>query len=604
MPDQLQQDILAMVARGCSVQETGEHICRHAERLAEGVLCSIVTIDHAGLIHPLAGSSISPAYSAALDGIAIGPGVGSCGTAAALRKPVAVEDIFSDPLWAPYQSLAEMLYEAHGVQACWSSPIIQSDGRVLGAFGFYYKSKRGPTAKERAIVAKCVDLCALVLEREEARAENKRLTHIDLLTGLGNRASFIQTLGEAYDAGKTPLALLLIDIDSLGHINDISGQAVGDRVIRKVGQTIARIASPGMTFRADADEFAVLLEGTAVDLSRLSGEILQAVGGEETSQTDGLPFALSVTCGGAVLEPSTPCDVSTFLQRADLALQHAKQTARGKFVLYNDDLASAIAQRFRALQTVTSALAEDRIEAHYQPIIRLDTREIIGLEALCRVRTPEGRIISAGQLVEAMEDLTLGNFLTDRMLALVARDIRYWLEQDIPIQHVGVNVSMADFLKGNLHERIVAAFKEHGAPLECIVLEVTESVYMDGSDRIVARAIEQLRGEGLLVALDDFGTGFASLTHLLNFPVDMIKIDRSFVAQMATGRGEIVIKALLDMATGLGMRVVAEGVETAEQAKRLEHLGCVHAQGYLFGRAASREQTAEAFLRRPHRKSA
>jgi diguanylate cyclase (GGDEF)-like protein len=537
-----------------------------------------------------------------LDGIAIGPGVGSCGTAAALRKPVAVEDIFSDPLWAPYQRLAEMLHKAHGVQACWSSPIIQSDGRVLGAFGFYYKSKRGPTAKERAIVAKCVDLCALVLERDEARAENKRLTHIDLLTGLGNRANFIQTLGEAYEAGKKPLALLLIDIDSLGHINDISGQEVGDRVIRKIGQTIARIASPGMTFRVDADEFAVLVEGTAVDLSRISAEILQAVGGDEPSQTDRLP--LSVTCGGTFLAPSTPCDASTFLQRADLALQHAKQTARGRFVLYSDDLTSAIAQRFRALQTVTSALAENRIEAHYQPIIRLDTREIIGLEALCRVRTHDGKIISAGQLVEAMEDLTLGNFLTDRMLALVARDIRYWLDQDIPLRHVGVNVSMADFLKGNLHERIVAAFKAHGAPLEHIVIEVTESVYMDGSDRIVARAIEQLRGEGLLVALDDFGTGFASLTHLLNFPVDMIKIDRSFVAQMATGRGEIVIKALLDMATGLGLRVVAEGVETAEQAIRLEHLGCVHAQGYLFGHAATREQTAAAFLRRPIRISA
>ena len=600
MPDQLQQDILAMVARGCSVQETGEHICRHAERLADGVLCSIVTVDHAGLIHPLAGSSISPAYSAALDGIAIGPGVGSCGTAAALESQWQSRTYSVIRCGRPIRLSPKCCTR---LQACWSSPIIQSDGRVLGAFGFYYKSKRGPTAKERAIVAKCVDLCALVLERDEARAENKRLTHIDLLTSLGNRASFIQTLGEAYDAGKRPLALLLIDIDSLGHINDISGQAVGDRVISKIGQTIARIASPGMTFRADADEFAVLLEGTAVDLSRLSTEILQAVGGEETSSTDRLPFALSVTCGGTFLAPSTPCDVSTFLQRADLALQHAKQTARGKFVLYNDDLASAIAQRFRALQTVTSALAENRIEAHYQPIIRLDTREIIGLEALCRVRTHEGKIISAGQLVEAMEDLTLGNFLTDRMLALVARDIRYWLDQGIPLQHVGVNVSMADFLKGDLHERIVAAFKDE-APLEHIVLEVTKSVYMDSSDRIVARAIEQLRGEGLLVALDDFGTGFASLTHLLNFPVDMIKVDRSFVAQMATGRGEVVIKALLDMATGLGMRVVAEGVETAEQAIRLEHLGCVHAQGYLFGRAATREQTAEAFLRRPRKISA
>ena len=256
------------------------------------------------------------------------------------------------------------------------------------------------------------------------------------------------------------------------------------------------------------------------------------------------------------------------------------------------------------LQIVTSALAEHRIEAHYQPIVRLATREIVGLEALCRVRTPEGKIIPAVALTDAIQDLTLGNFLTDRMLALVARDIKYWLDQNIPLEHVGVNVSMADFRKGDLRERISAAFKEHRAPLNHLVLEVTESVYMDDNDGMVAQTIETLRADNLLVALDDFGTGFASLTHLLNFPVDIIKIDKSFVAQMSAGRGEVVIKALLDMADGLGMRVIAEGVETTEQAMRLQQLGCIYAQGYLFGRASSPEQTDEALGHRPRKMSA
>ena len=128
-----------------------------------------------------------------------------------------------------------MLDKAHGVKACWSSPILRSDGRVLGAFGFYYKANRGPTVEERTIVAKCVDLCALVLERDEARAENKRLASFDLLTSLGNRANFIETLETANGSGNKPLALLLIDIDDLGRINDTSGHAVGDRLIRKVG---------------------------------------------------------------------------------------------------------------------------------------------------------------------------------------------------------------------------------------------------------------------------------------------------------------------------------------------------------------------------------
>lgn len=600
MLDQLQQEILAMVARGCSVKDASEHLCQYAEGLTEGVLCSIVTVDHAGLIHPLAGPSISATYSAALDGIAIGPGVGSCGTAAFFRKPVAVSDICSDPLWLPYKELAAMLRDAHGIKACWSSPILGSDRRVLGAFGFYYKSNRGPTEQERAIVAKCVDLCALVLEREEARAENVRLACYDLLTGLGNRASFVDSLKAAFDAHKRPLALLLIDIDEIGRVNDTAGHAAGDRLIQRVGQTIATIAPRDMTFRIDADEFAVLLTGNEGDLTTVGTKIIRAIDGP-AFRADSPPFVPSVTCGGTVAGAQATYDVSTFLQHADLALQHAKQTARGNLVLYSDDLAGAIAQRFRKLQLVTSALADHRIEAHYQPIVRLDTRETVGVEALCRVRTPEGKVIPAGQLTEALQDNMLGNILTDRMLSLVARDVKYWIDQDIPLRHVGVNVSMADFRKGNLRERISDAFNEHGAPLGHLVLEVTESVYMDGSDRIVAQTIADLRADNLQVALDDFGTGFASLTHLLNYPVDIIKIDKSFVSQMATGRGEVVIKALVDMANGLGLRVIAEGVETADQATQLQLLGCTYAQGFLFGHAASVQHIAEMVGKRPEK---
>jgi diguanylate cyclase (GGDEF)-like protein len=599
MADKLQREILAMLARGCSVQEAGEHLCRHAEDVTEGVLCSIVTIDQAGLIHPLAAPSISTTYSRALDGIAVGPGVGSCGTAAFLREPVAVENIFSDPLWAPYQELAALLDRSHGIKACWSSPILGSDGRVLGAFGFYYKSPRGPTDKERTIVAKCVDLCALVLEREEARAESKRLAHWDSLTGLGNRANFIETLQDAYEACDRQIALLLVDIDDIGRVNDMAGHAAGDRLIEDVGKTIARLAPPDMAFRLGGDEFAVLIEGDNLDLSRIATEILRAMNAQNFSDRD-RQFMTSVSCGGTVADRGTLSDVSTLLQRAGLALQHAKQTARGSLVLYSEELAITMAQRIRVLQTVTSALADHRIEAHYQPIVRLDTREPVGVEALCRVRSPDGKIIAAGQFAEALQDNTLGNIVTDRMLALVAADVRYWADRNIPIQHVSLNVSMADFRKRNLLERLSEAFKEFWAPYPQLVLEVTESVYMNDDDSGVAQTIAALRAENMLVALDDFGTGFASLTHLLNYPVDIIKIDKSFVAQMSTGRGEIVIKALVDMAIGLGMRVIAEGVENEHEAVRLQRLGCTYAQGYLFGRAATAAQIAETIAPRSH----
>ncbi|MNI29020.1 Phytochrome-like protein cph2 [compost metagenome] len=163
---------------------------------------------------------------------------------------------------------------------------------------------------------------------------------------------------------------------------------------------------------------------------------------------------------------------------------------------------------------------------------------------------------------------------------------------------------MADFDQGDLRARISQIFSQEKVPPEQVVVEVTETVYMDERDSKVGQTIEGMRADGLLVALDDFGTGYASLTHLLNFPVDIVKIDKSFVDRMSGGPGEVIIKALLGMASGLGVRMVAEGVETTDQALRLQRLGCGFAQGYLFGRPADRDTTTEILRRQAQQRSA
>ncbi len=592
-----------MLARGCSVEEAGNHICTHAEQMAEGVICSLVTVDRDGRLHPLAGPTISKEYSAALDGIMIGPSVGSCGTAAFLGKAVAAENIFTDRNWMAYRALADILASEHDVKACWSSPILQGDGRVLGAFGFYYKQNRGPTEEERMIVAECVDLCSLVLEREEVKAENQRLAYFDNLTGLGNRANFIRTIGERAKTNSSPFGILLVDIDHLGRINEAFGHGAGDRLIMEAAHAITGIVTPENSFRVDADEFAVLIEGNPPDLAAVSQQILRSLEARNLQESDHT-LRLAASCGGTICDPSQSSEVPTYLQHANLALHHAKRTSRGGYVLYSQELAGAVTERFRTLQTVTSALVEDRIEAHYQPIVRLDTREIVGLEALCRVRTADGHILSAGLFAEALQDASLGHKLTDRMLQQVARDMRSWREQEIPLSYVSVNVSMADFDQGDLRDRITQSFSREGVAPKQVVVEVTETVYMDERDRKVGQTIEGMRSDGLLVALDDFGTGYASLTHLLDFPVDIIKIDKAFVDRMSGGPGEVIIKALLGMAGGLGVRMVAEGVETTDQALRLQRLGCGFAQGYLFGRPADRDKTTEILRRQARQKSA
>jgi EAL domain-containing protein (putative c-di-GMP-specific phosphodiesterase class I) len=215
----------------------------------------------------------------------------------------------------------------------------------------------------------------------------------------------------------------------------------------------------------------------------------------------------------------------------------------------------------------------------------MDTGEIIGLEALARMRMPDGRVVSAGEFQPALADPRIAYRLTDLMLASVARDIRTWLDAGLPMQHVGINVTTGDFQRGDLQGRIVDAFARAGVPLKHIILEVNEAVYMGGEDRQVAKSIEALRRMGVVVALDDFGTGFASLTHLLSFPVDVIKIDKSFVDRLVVDTSSaVIVSSIIEIAAKLGMKVVAEGVETAEQAEVLVGLGCRLGQGYLYSR--------------------
>ncbi len=589
-----QQSILEKIARGASAAEIAEAICLQAELFAGNALCSILTVDGSGLLHPLAGPSLPAHYSAALEGVAIGPSVGSCGTAAYRSEAVTVTDISRDPLWAEFKGLAEPL----GIKACWSSPILHGDGRVLGTFAFYFSECRGPSDTEKKLVATCVDLCSIMLEREEVQAANYRLAYFDALTGLRNRASFNKALEDARSSGVDDISLVLIDLDHLKHVNDTFGHSVGDDLIRELARRIAENALPGQAFRIGGDEFAVLAIGEHAhkEAPGIAAKILSSA--REPVHSGHRALAAMVTCGGAISRPTAPCDLQVLQQQADLALYHAKDTARGTFVLYDEAMASTIARRFRTMQSVTSALAEHRLEPFYQPLVRLDTREIIGLEALCRIRASDGRILAAGEFLEAMQDLSIGRLITERMISRVARDIRVCLDQGLPIQHVGVNVSTADFQDGELHSRLSEAFSRHDVPLKHVVLEVTESVYMGDSDRRVARAIEGLRADGLLVALDDFGTGFASLTHLVSFPVDIIKIDKSFVDQINDGGAEgVIVKGLIEIARGLGMKIVAEGVETDGQSAELQRLGCVLGQGYLFGRPANFETTLERIRR-------
>ncbi|WP_207544580.1 putative bifunctional diguanylate cyclase/phosphodiesterase [Sphingomonas jatrophae] len=593
---ELQNTILKMIAKGDSLVTTAERMCLEAEKLAPGVICSILTVDTAGLIHPLAGPGLPAAYSAALDGVAIGPRAGSCGSAAFLRTDVVATDIAADPSWAAFRHLALPL----GLVACWSSPILDARGEPAGTFAFYYREQRGPTAREREIVEHCVHLFMIALERHQRVIEHERRAYTDAMTGMPNRAAFNKAL-EALDC-TTPgdWALLVLDLDNLKVVNDTFGHPTGDCLLRIVARRIADAIGCERAFRIGGDEFAIILQSadSLHDLDRTAEKLFSALG--STADCGGQIIVPRATIGGAVLSHGDRV-AERVRQNADFALYHAKETGRGGFVRYWPGLGTNITRRLGDIRDVDAALREDRIEAYYQPIVRLDTREIVGLEALCRMRLGD-EIVSAARFHEATKDVHVATALTARMLALVAADVRRWLEMGIPFQHVGVNVSSADMHGGALDRVLAAAFEREQVPLDHVIVEVTEAVYMGDGDPIVQRAIEALRARGMRVALDDFGTGFASLTHLLTVPVDIIKIDKSFIDRLATSNAsKAIVDGLIQIARKLDIKVVPEGIETEEQARLLQAAGSVLGQGYLFSKPVDRQATTALLLGRAQR---
>lgn len=573
----LQNEILEAVATGVPFDTVADTLCRRAEALAPGISCTIAAVDAEGLIHPVAGPSLPVSYGEAIDGLLIGADVGSCGSAAYLGTPVEVTDIDSDHRWENYKGLVLPL----GLKACWSSPIKTSEGRVVGTFAFYYREPRGPSVMERQLVDTCVHVCSIAMERNEISRRMQHLAYHDQLTGLSNRYAFDEAIEKNMTVSPQNFGLLMLDIDNMKEVNDGMGHAVGDAMICEVARRLASV-DPDITFyRLGGDEFAAICRGCADSsaLASFAGHLLDQM--ERPFEFDGNSIMLQITIGG-VLGNTDGTSANVLRQNADLALYHAKQTVRGEYIQFHPGLRTSIQCRTEQIALLAKALDENRVFAHYQPIMCIRRAKIVGVEALARIRTHEGEIIRAGAFAMGLTDSKNAFRLTNCMLDQVASAMRGWMDQGLELRHVAINLSTTDFQRGNLEDRLCAPFEARNVPLHHLLIEVTENVLMDQE---VTSQIARLRAKGMQIALDDFGTGFASLSHLKDFPLNYIKIDKSFVDNLLSDTAcSAIIEALIGIAKKMQLGVIAEGIETAEQAERLLEIGCPLAQGYHYAR--------------------
>ncbi len=426
----------------------------------------------------------------------------------------------------------------------------------------------------------------------EQREFERRMWHIanhDALTDLPNRGLLRERLDTALRRARRaglPVCLMLIDLDNFKDVNDTLGHDAGDALLIEAARRLmASVGATDTVARLGGDEFVVVLDG----VEDASAAVTAA---ERILAELRRPFTFRRTllnCRGSMgiaLAPEHGSDPSELLRNADIALYRAKARGRDVVVRYDAAMREATETRIQLAGRVRAALENGEFIPYYQPEVSLQTGEIIGFEALLRWRHPRKGLLAPAHFSQAFEDTDLAIALGERVLALALCDMRDWLAGGHEFGRISINVSSAEFSRGEYGARVLAALAAAEVSPERLMLEVTETVFLGHGIERVRASLQMLHAAGVLIALDDFGTGYASLTHLKQFPVDIIKIDRSFVSDLERDADDAaIVRAVINLGHSLGIRTVAEGVETSSQAAYLHHHGCDIAQGYLYARA-------------------
>jgi diguanylate cyclase (GGDEF)-like protein/PAS domain S-box-containing protein len=436
---------------------------------------------------------------------------------------------------------------------------------------------------------------------EERTAEQRirwAATH-DALTGLPNRSHFAEKLENAIARARksgSQVALVLFDVDHLKQTNDTIGHDAGDRLLTIFAERLKTFYSDvGGIGRLGGDEFAIFLEHhDEARMLTVARAILQRL--HAPFDHDGGTVDCQSTAGCSFL-PKDAEDAADLLKCADIALYAGKADCRGSISIFDPAMRASLERRASMLRLARTALHDNRIVPFYQPKVRLQDERVVGFEALLRWRKTGEQVEAPGAIAAAFEDLSLASAIGERMLDFVCSDIVRWRAEGLDVGSVAFNLSPAEFRRDDLFGRVMSRLHRDRIPTSVLELEITESVFLGHDASAVARTLHAFHNEGVRIALDDFGTGFASLTHLQSFPVDVIKIDRSFVSDVAARPGNAaIVKAVIGLARDLDMDVVAEGIETRQQADHLRSQGCTFGQGFLFGRAMPRDAVTD-FLR-------
>ncbi|MDZ4315145.1 MAG: EAL domain-containing protein [Azonexus sp.] len=698
--------VLQMLAAKAPLVSVLEAIAHDVEAINPAMLCSIFLLDEAGKhLRYGAAPSLPAFFNSAIDGVAIGLGVGSSGTAAFTGQRVIVEDVATHPWWAPYRDLARQA----GLGAGWSQPIISVQGKVLGVFAMYHRYPCFPSPADLRLIEDEARVVAVVIEktaaevrlqlaasvftharegimitsaegciievndtfsritgysREDAIGHNphilesarlpaehytamwqalaekghwygeawsrrkngevyaamitvsavrdiagltqhyvalftditpmkeheqqlEHIAHYDVLTNLPNRLLLADRLQQAVVQSQRradSIAVVYLDLDGFKAVNDKHGHAVGDELLIVLAERMKGALREGDTLaRIGGDEFvAVLVDLEAPeDCKPVLERLLQAAAGAVIAGKQELQVSASI---GVTLYPKDGVDADLLLRHADQAMYLAKQAGKNRYHLFDIDHDAAASVLRENLESICTAIARDEFVLYYQPKVNMVTGEVVGVEALIRWQHPVRGLLLPGAFLPAIENhpisIALGEWVIDRALT----QMEAWQASGLYMP-VSVNVGARQLQQANFVTRLGALLAAHPKiPPGCLELEILETSALEDIV-LVSKAMHACRALGVVFALDDFGTGYSSLTYLRRLPVDLLKIDQSFVCNMLDDRDDLaIIEGVVGLARAFGRQVIAEGVETVAHGELLLALGCNLAQGFGIGR--------------------
>ena len=580
-------EILRQINLGLPLSEVLDELARQAEALHPGMLCSILLLDKDGkhLRHGAA-PSLPESYNKALDGLPIGQGVGSFGTAVHCGERIIVEDVQQHPYWAPYLDLARLA----DIRSCWSQPIKDNEHRVFGTFSIYHKQPATPSEAEITLIERYAYLAQLVIQRKASEEEIKHMAFHDTLTQLPNRRLLLDRLQQAIAASTRSHhygAVMFLDLDNFKVLNDTNGHDIGDLMLVEVAARLQGCVREGDTVaRMGGDEFVVMLAdlGGELEKSALQAEVVA----EKIHKAINQPYTLkkhkyrstaslgiSQFCGNAAT-------VGDLLKHADTAMYQAKHAGRNSTRFFNPSMQEALETRAALETDLRQALAQQRLSLYYQRQVDSDGH-VFGAEGLLRWKHQIHGLVSPAHFIPLAEESGLIHLIGHYVLQTACEQLKLW-ESDRSTRDLilSVNVSNYQFQQSDFVDQVREVLRQASANPSRLKLEITESMVTHNVPETIEK-MQALKALGVRFSMDDFGTGYSSLAYLKRLPIDELKIDQSFVHDIASNSNDaIIVKTIIAVGNTLGLRVIAKGVETDEQLELLKQYDCPAFQGFLF----------------------